>query len=70
MASKQSLKRAELAEPRIRDLLTGSMADSATVFHEEDGWVFSERPGKGITCIGRSAELPQPYLGRHHYPTG
>jgi hypothetical protein len=40
------------------------------VFHEEDGWVFSERPGKGITCIGRSAELPQPYLGRHHYPTG
>lgn len=44
-------------------------AASHTKLHEEDGWIFSERPGIGVTCLRRSGDLPQPYISQHNYPS-
>ena len=40
----------------------------------EDGWIFSELPGKGVECVRRYDEaaarpIGQPNLVRHHYPS-
>jgi hypothetical protein len=43
--------------------------NSQTKLHEEDGWIFSERPGIGVTCLCRSGELPPPHVSRQNHPS-
>jgi len=43
-------------------------------FHEEDGWIFRERPGVPVECLhragqGRIVEMTPPNQIRHNYPS-
>ncbi len=67
MASRQTVKRPQVLSQTADE--PGIKLSSETRLHEEDGWIFSERPGKGVQCIGRSGEISQPYLSRHSYPS-
>ena len=45
-----------------------------TKFHEEDGWIFRERPGIPVECIRRTGEeraapMTPPNQIRHNYPS-
>ena len=43
-------------------------------FHEEDGWIFRERPGVPVECLHRADEergipMTPPNQIRHNYPS-
>ncbi len=43
-------------------------------FHEEDGWIFRERPGVPVECLHRAGEeriapMTPPNQIRHNYPS-
>jgi len=47
---------------------------SGTKLFAEDGWIFSQQPGKGVECLRRYDEsmlsmLSQPNEVRHNYPS-
>jgi hypothetical protein len=67
MASRQTVKNAQVfSQDKDRPVMAFS---SETRLHEEDGWIFSERPGKGVQCLGRAGEVSEPYIRRHSYPS-
>ncbi len=47
---------------------------AGTKLFAEDGWIFSQQPGKGVECLRRYDEsmlsmLSQPNEVRHNYPS-
>jgi hypothetical protein len=47
---------------------------SGTKLFAEDGWIFSQQPGKGVECLRRYDEsmlsmLSPPNEARHNYPS-
>jgi len=52
----------------------GAEIPSGTSLFAEDGWIFSQQPGKGVECLRRYDEsmlgmLSQPNEARHNYPS-
>jgi hypothetical protein len=60
--------------PASSSAIAGSGSTTATRLFVEDGWIFSECPGKPVACVGRGeAEdhqvMTPPNQVRHHYPS-
>jgi hypothetical protein len=74
MSSNRTIKSViEVFPPQNTDELAKPRASEVNLF-AEDGWVFIERPGKGIQCVRRydAADLDdllQPNRVRQSYPS-
>ncbi len=55
---------AQLFPHKVSDMPAGQSASEAK-FYAEDGWVFRERAGKGIECVGRYEDAQVMDLWRH-----
>ena len=74
MSSSRTIKRAPETRPSQKADEAVTTQGPEVKLIAEDGWVFIERPGKGIECVRRfdAAELEvssQPNLVRHRYPS-
>jgi hypothetical protein len=70
MTSKRTIKRDAVNQTGVQI----TQYESEAKLYTEDGWIFRERPGKGIECVSRydGAEaglLSQPNLALQDYPS-